>query len=74
MFSRQQKQHRRVRLHAMLAVSALMEDCLMSVPIVMTDNMPLNICMQVATDPLEIEPIRRQALLIIRSISSFPNN
>ena len=73
MFSRQQKQHRRVRLHAMLAVSALMEDCLMSVPIVMTDNMPLNICMQVATDPLEIEPIRRQALLIIRSISSFPN-
>ena len=73
MFSRQQKQHRRVRLHAMLAVSALMEDSLMSAPIVMSDNMALAICMKVATDAVEIEPIRRQALLIIRSISSFPN-
>ena len=74
MFSRQQKQHRRVRLHAMLAVSALLEDCLMSAPIVMTDNMPLAICMMIANDPVEIEPIRRQALLIVRSISSFPND
>ena len=73
MFSRQQKQHRRVRLHAMLAVSALMEDSLMSAPIVMSDNMALAICMIVAQDALEIEPIRRQALLIVRSISSFPN-
>jgi hypothetical protein len=74
MFSRQQNQHRRVRLHAMLAVSALLEDCLMSAPIVMTDDMPLRICMMIATDPVEIEPIRRQALLIIRSISAFPND
>jgi hypothetical protein len=73
MFSRQQNQHRRVRLHAMLAVSALLEDGLMSAPIVMTDDMPLRICMMIATDPIEIEPIRRQALLIIRSIASFPN-
>ena len=71
---RQQNQHRRVRLHAMLAVSALLEDCLMSAPIVMTDDMPLRICMMIATDPVEIEPIRRQALLIIRSISAFPND
>ena len=50
----------------MLAVSALMEDSLMSAPIVMSDNMALAICMIVAQDALEIEPIRRQALLIVQ--------
>lgn len=73
MFSKQQKQHRRVRLHAMLATAALLEDCLMSAPILMHDNSALAICLAVAMDGVEIEPIRRQALLILRSLASFPN-
>ena len=73
MFSKQQKQHRRVRLHAMLATAALLEDSLMSAPILMQDDSAIAICLAVAMDGVEIEPIRRQALLIIRSLASFPN-
>ena len=61
------RQHRRIRLHAMVALVAMMHDSIMTIPIVMRDNVALKMCLKVAVNMHDTEAIRRQALLIIRS-------
>ena len=66
------RQHRRIRLHAMVALVAMMHDSIMTIPIVMRDNVALKMCLKVAVNMHDTEAIRRQALLIIRSVASYP--
>ena len=44
------RQHRRIRLHAMVALVAMMHDSIMTIPIVMRDNVALKMCLKVAVN------------------------
>ena len=66
-------QHRRVRLHAMIALVRMAEDPMLCTPILMSSGVTIALCLDIATNKRESESMRRQALLLLREIAGFPD-
>ena len=66
-------QHRRVRLHGMIALVRMSEDPMLCTPILMSSGVTIQLCLDIATNERESDSMRRQALLLLREIAGFPD-
>jgi hypothetical protein len=66
-------QHRRVRLHAFIALVRMSEDPLLCTPLLMETSVTIGLALDVATNERESDSMRRQALLLLRNVASFPD-
>ena len=64
-------QHRRVRLHGMIALVRMSEDPMLCTPILMSSGVTIQLCLDIATNERESDSMRRQALLLLRKLQDF---
>eukprot|EP00505_MAST-04D_sp_SCG-Rhode-Island_P002799 Stramenopile-MAST_4_protein_2799 len=66
-------QHRRVRLHALIALVNMSQDPLLCTPLMMGTRVTVPLALDIATNSRESISNRRQALLILRNVAAFPD-